>query len=65
MTAKCVLMRLQVLRPRARAPTFPPCYATGLPAFGVYFALLDSHPSNKSSQKFTSNAIDTPSTPGK
>jgi len=28
MTAKSVLVRLQGLRPRARAPTCPSCYAT-------------------------------------
>jgi len=30
MTAKSVLVRPQGLRPRARAPTCPPCYATEL-----------------------------------
>jgi len=29
MTAKSVLLRPHGLRPRARAPTYPPCYATG------------------------------------
>jgi len=29
MTAKSVLLRPEGLRPRARAPTFPPCYTTG------------------------------------
>jgi len=28
MTTKSVLLRPQGLRPRARAPTCPPCYAT-------------------------------------
>jgi len=28
MLVKSVLVRLQGLRPRARAPTSPPCYAT-------------------------------------
>jgi len=30
MTAKSVLVRPQGLRHRARAPTCPPCYATGI-----------------------------------
>jgi len=30
MTAKSVLLRPQALRPRARAPSCPSCYATGI-----------------------------------
>jgi len=38
MTKKSVPMRLQGLRPRARVPTCPPCYATD-------FASLDKRTS--------------------
>jgi len=40
MAAKSELMRLQGLRPWARAATFPPCYATGsqkgMKNYGMY-----------------------------